>query len=73
MTAPQNKVPVNFCLKVGTLVGDFPSILNGDKALSSVTCVEEGEMYILSKKKLVNFLCNYPAFFLQIKQQYVIY
>lgn len=72
MSAPQNKVPFNFYLKNGSLVGDFPSLMNGSNALSQVTCVKEGEIFALSKKKLMGFLCNYPAFFLQIKQQYVI-
>lgn len=73
MIAPIDKVPLNFCLKLGTLVGDFPSIFSGESALSSVQCIEDGEIYLLNRKKLMNFLCSYPAFYLQIKDQYMIY
>lgn len=36
MTAPSSKIKGNFCLKIGSFVGDFSSIINSEKCNSSV-------------------------------------
>jgi len=73
MKAPAHMVPKNFSLKAGTLVGDFPWLLQKEECLSSVTCLEEGVIYKITKKHLDEFLKQYPGFYIVIKNKYVIY
>ena len=73
MKAPANRVPKNFTLRPGTLVGDFPCLLNGEDCLSTVNCIEEGVIYKISRKHLTEFLKQFPGFYIIIKDRYVIY
>lgn len=73
MKAPSHKVPKNFALRTGTLVGDFPNLLTNEDCLSSVTCIEEGSIYKISKNHMEEFLKQYPGFYIIIKDKYVIY
>ena len=73
MKAPYHKVPKNFVLKPGTLVGDFPNLLKRDDCLSSVVCVEKGIIFKFSKRDLEEFLKQYPGFYILIREKYVLY
>lgn len=73
MKAPSHKVPKNFSLRPATLVGDFPSLLCDEECLSTVTCIEDGAVYKISKQHLGEFLKQYPGFYIIIKDKYVIY
>lgn len=73
MKAPSHKVPKNFALRTGTLVGDFPVLIQNEDCLSTVTCIEEGVILKVSKNHLEEFLKQYPGFYIVIKDRYVIY
>ena len=73
MKAPFHKVPKNFVLRPGTLVGDFPCLLQMDDCLSSVVCVEDGVVFKFSKANLKEFLKQYPGFYILIRDKYVLY
>ena len=62
--APQNKVPKNFALKPGSLVGDFPSLLSDKENKSSVKCVDSGSIFIFMKKELKQFMEEYPSVYI---------
>lgn len=73
MIAPAEKVPKLFQIRPGCLIGDFPNLLQNVKTQSQVTCTEPGTILVLSRQKLLNFLKQYPAFYLQIKNNYIVY
>ncbi len=73
MIAPINKVPINCSLVPGTLIGDFPNLLRDEKSKTSVLCETDCSVFKFSKQNLESFLAQYPAFYLQIKNNYVIY
>lgn len=73
MKAPYGKVPNNFTVNSGNLIGDFPNLLQGEKSRSSLACEEEGSIFEIKKEHLKMFLSQYPAFYLQLKNKYVIY
>ena len=56
MVAPSEKVPKLFQVKPGSLVGDFPNLLQNSKTMSQVTCLESGTILVLHKQKLINLL-----------------
>ena len=73
MIAPQNKVPKNFVLKPGSLVGDFPSLLLDNSTKSSVKCVDSGSIFIFMKKELKRFLEEYPSVYIMLKDKFLLY
>jgi hypothetical protein len=73
MIAPQNKVPKNFSLKPGSLVGDFPSLLMDTSNKSSVKCVDSGSIFIFMKKELKRFLEEYPSVYIMLKDKFLLY
>ena len=73
MKAPYGKVPINFSVNTGNMIGDFPNLLQNEKSRSSLVCEKEGVYFEIKKSHLDMFLSQYPAFFLQLKNKYVIY
>lgn len=73
MMAPQNRVPKNFILRPGSLVGDFPSLLIDQPNRSSVKCVDGGSVFIFMKKELKRFLEEYPSVYIMLKDKFLLY
>ena len=48
MIAPVDKVPKQFQLSEGNLIGDFPNLLSKKKTLSTVKCTKGGILYLLN-------------------------
>ena len=56
MIAPIDKVPKEFQLSEGNLIGDFPNLLSRKKTLSTVKCIKGGIVYLLNQKNIKEFL-----------------
>jgi CRP-like cAMP-binding protein len=70
--APHNKITKNTEIRTGTLVGDFPFLLNQAVCESSVKCITDCTIYKFSAKNLHIFLAQYPGFFIAIKDRYIL-
>ena len=56
MKAPYKKVPKEFYLTIGCLVGDFPNLLDKEETKSEVKCLEDGIIFVLDAFHLNEFL-----------------
>lgn len=72
MKAPFSKVPKNFFLAEGSLVGDFPNLIKDKNTTSSIKCLEDGVIFKFYKSHLKQFLKQYPGFYILIQDSYVI-
>jgi hypothetical protein len=72
MKAPSNKIPKNFFLTEGSLVGDFSNLVEDKITSSSVKCIESGVIYLFMKNHFKHFLKQYPGFNILIKDCFVI-
>lgn len=72
MKAPKHKVPQNFMLKPGAMIGDFGALLNDTPASSEVICTTTGVLFKISKDNINFFLKTYPGFYVLCKDNYII-
>lgn len=42
--------------KTSDLIGDFPHLISNRNCTSSAVCIEEGEILLLSRNKLLEFI-----------------
>ncbi len=73
MRAPAIRVPKNFYLSPGTLIGDFPNLILNKETRSSVVCLETGIIFKIMKENLMQYLKKYPGFYILIRDSYVVY
>lgn len=69
---PFQKIDRNAGVRTGSLLGDFPSLLRGLPADSSVKCLEDGVVFKFNRSDLQSYLTQYPGFALVLKDKYVV-
>lgn len=73
MIAPQKCVPKNFVLKRGSLVGDFPNLLQKINSRSGVKCITNGSILIIEKDKLEKLIHQFPSIRVCLREKFLIY
>lgn len=73
MVAPQKYVPKNFVLKKGSLVGDFPNLLQKVPTRSAVKSVSQGSIMILSADKLRELVTDFPSLLVYLRDKFLIF
>lgn len=68
---PYQKNEKNLSIRIGTLVGDFPHLLTKSICESSVECIEDALVFKLEQKNLLDYLAQYPGFFIILKDKYL--
>ena len=69
---PYQKSEKNTSIRVGTLIGDFPFLLTNTPSESTVECIGEGLIYKFEQRNLLDYLAQYPGFFIILKDKYVL-
>ena len=73
MIAPQKSVPKNFVLKKGSLVGDFPSLLQQINSRSAVKCITNGSILVMESDKLQKLVDQFPSILVCLREKFLIY
>lgn len=54
------------------LIGDFPHLIGSKICWSSAICLDDGDILLLNKKKLLDFIQRFPGFLILLKNSYLI-
>lgn len=73
MVAPQKNVPKNFVLKKGSLVGDFPSLINKIPARSALKCITKGTIMIINSENLITLVESFPSILVYLHDKFLVF
>lgn len=69
---PYQKMDKGVAIRIGTLIGDFPYLLTKEACESTVECIEDALIFKFEQKNLLDFLAQYPGFFIILKDKYLL-
>lgn len=69
---PYQKNEKNLSIRIGTLIGDFPHLLTKAPCESTIECIEDALIFKFEQKNLLDYLAQYPGFFIILKDKYLL-